>query len=66
MTFLAKWSGYVMGFYLVLRFSDLLFRGQLGNLFAMDIPSLMCLLELASAPFIRSGSSGATSCAVGR
>jgi Ni/Fe-hydrogenase subunit HybB-like protein len=46
MTFLAKWSGYVMSFYLVLRLSDLIFRGQVINLFAFDTPSLMCLLEL--------------------
>ena len=47
MTFLAKWSGYVMSFYTVLRFSDLAIRGQLGSLFALDTESLMCLLELA-------------------
>lgn len=52
MTFLAKWSGYVMSFYLVLRLSDLLIRGQLFNLFAFDTPSVMCLLELAIGAII--------------
>lgn len=47
MTFLAKWSGYVMSFYAVLRFSDLAIRGQIGSLLALDTESLMCLLELA-------------------
>ncbi len=46
MTYLAKWSGYVMTFYAVLRFSDLALRGQVNSLFAFDTVSLMCLLEL--------------------
>ena len=46
MTFLAKWSGYVMSFYMALRLLDLTVRGQLGALFAFDTVSLMCLLEL--------------------
>lgn len=46
MVFLAKWSGYVMSFYLVLRMVDLTVRGQLGALFAFDTVSVMCLLEL--------------------
>ncbi|WP_028318932.1 hypothetical protein [Desulfobulbus elongatus] len=46
MTFLAKWSGYVMTFYAVLRIADLTIRGQLSALFALDTVSLMCLLEL--------------------
>ncbi|MDR2551310.1 MAG: polysulfide reductase NrfD [Desulfobulbus sp.] len=46
MTYLAKWSGYVMTFYTVLRVGDLAVRGQLTALFALDTVSLMCLLEL--------------------
>lgn len=52
MTYLAKWSGYVMTFYAVLRVSDLLIRGQLGALFALDTVSLMCLLELGIGCFL--------------
>jgi Ni/Fe-hydrogenase subunit HybB-like protein len=46
MPFLAKWSGYVLSFYALVRFTDLIVRGQLQRLFAFDIQSLMCLLEL--------------------
>ncbi|WP_310599676.1 NrfD/PsrC family molybdoenzyme membrane anchor subunit [Desulfobulbus sp.] len=46
MTYLAKWSGYVMTFYTVLRVGDLAVRGQLAALFALDTVSVMCLLEL--------------------
>jgi Ni/Fe-hydrogenase subunit HybB-like protein len=46
MTYLANWSGYIMTFYAVLRFSDLTMRGQIGSLVAFDTVSLMCLLEL--------------------
>lgn len=52
MTYLAKWSGYVMTFYAVLRVSDLVIRGQLGALFALDTVSLMCLLELGIGCFL--------------
>lgn len=52
MTYLAKWSGYVMTFYAVLRVSDLLVRGQLGPLFALNTVSLMCLLELGIGCFL--------------
>lgn len=52
MTYLAKWSGYVMTFYAVLRVSDLVVRGQLGALFALDTVSLMCLLELGIGCFL--------------
>jgi len=46
MTYLAKWSGYIMSFYALVRFTDLTLRHQLGALFAFDAVSLMCLLEL--------------------
>lgn len=46
MTYLAKWSGYIMSFYAMVRFTDLALRHQLGALFAFDTVSLMCLLEL--------------------
>ena len=52
MTYLAKWSGYVMTFYAVLRVTDLVVRGQLGALFALDTVSLMCLLELGIGCFL--------------
>lgn len=52
MTYLAKWSGYVMTFYAVLRVSDLVVRGQLTALFALDTVSLMCLLELGIGCFL--------------
>ncbi len=46
MTFLAKWSGYILTFYAVMRLTDLAMRHQLVALFALDTVSLMCLLEL--------------------
>jgi Ni/Fe-hydrogenase subunit HybB-like protein len=52
MTYLAKWSGYVMTFYAVLRVADLTIRGQLGALFTLDTVSLMCLLELGIGSFL--------------
>ena len=36
-----------MGAYVALRFIDLVVRGQIGALFALDLYSVMCLLEFA-------------------
>lgn len=46
MPFLAKWTGYIMSCYFMVRIIDLAVRGQMGRLFAFNVQSVMCLLEL--------------------
>jgi Ni/Fe-hydrogenase subunit HybB-like protein len=47
MPFLAKWSGYVLSFYFVVRITDLIVRGQVARLFTtFDVQTAMCLIEL--------------------
>ena len=47
MPFLAKWSGYLLSFYFVVRITDLIARGQFGRLFTtLDAQTGMCIIEL--------------------
>jgi Ni/Fe-hydrogenase subunit HybB-like protein len=46
MPFLAKWSGYVLSIYFVMRVVDLIIRGQVPRLFSLNAESVFCLIEL--------------------
>ena len=43
---LAGWIPYVLGFYLVMRFLDLILTGDIGAMFAFDGPSIMFWVEI--------------------